>query len=77
MNDSKNSARGLAPRTLSPKDFAAFGVNLIAYVKPILVDGGEAFSVHAADGTALTVIAERETAFAAVRQHEMEPLSVH
>jgi len=37
----------------------------------------EAFAVHAADGTQMAVIADRDIAFAVVRQHELEPLSVH
>ncbi|WP_448202793.1 DUF1150 family protein [Azospirillum sp. sgz302134] len=64
-------------RLLSPQDFAAFGVDHVAYVRPVEVDGNPAFSVHAADGTPLTVLAERDVAFATVRQNDMEPLSVH
>lgn len=62
---------------LSNQDFAAFGVNHVAYVRPITVQDAKVFSVHAADGTQLTVLPERDVAFAAVRQYEMEPLSVH
>jgi len=72
----KSSVANNTP-ALSPKDFAAFGVNLVAYVKPVAMEGAQAFSVHAADGTPLTIINDRATAYAAVRQHEMEPLSVH
>ncbi len=49
----------------------------IAYIKPVMVDGCRYHSVHAADGTPLTVIRERELAVATVRQHNMEPASVH
>jgi hypothetical protein len=64
-------------RPLSPKDFAAFGLDLLAYIKPITVDGAPGFAIHAADGTPLTVVSGRETAVATVRRHEMEPVSVH
>jgi hypothetical protein len=64
-------------RPLSSQDFASFGVDLMAYVKPVSVDGAPGFSIHAADGTPLTVVAGRANAFAAVRRHEMEPVSVH
>lgn len=64
-------------RQLSPQDFANFGVDHIAYVRPVTVDGAAAFSVHAADGTPLSVLPQRDTAFAAVRQNDMEPMSVH
>jgi hypothetical protein len=58
-------------------DLASLGVNQIAYVKPIEVDGTAAWSIHGADGAALTVVRDRESAFAVVRQNDMEPLSVH
>lgn len=64
-------------RQLSPQDFASFGLDHVAYVRPVTVDDALAFSVHAADGTPLTVLAERDVAFATVRQNDMEPLSVH
>lgn len=62
---------------LSSQDFAAFGVDLMAYVKPVSVDGNPGFAIHAADGTQLTVVVGRANAFATVRRHEMEPVSVH
>lgn len=62
---------------LSPQDFAAFGVDLVAYVKPVTLDGAPGYAIHAADGTELTIVAGRDAAFAAVRRHEMEPVSVH
>jgi hypothetical protein len=49
----------------------------LAYVKPVLVDGVAAFSLHAADGTQITVLPDREIALATLRQHDLEPLSVH
>jgi len=62
---------------LSKQDFAAFGVGVVAYVKPIVVKGAMAYSIHAADGSPLSVVPAREVAFAAVRRHDMEPVSVH
>jgi hypothetical protein len=69
------SANARSP--LSTNDFATFGVDLVAYVKPVTVDGAPTFAIHAADGTPLTVVAGRANAFATVRRHEMEPVSVH
>ena len=63
--------------TVSSNDLGTYGMETMAYVKPVLVDGKILHSVHAADGTPLTVIAERELAFATVRQHDLEPASVH
>lgn len=64
-------------RQLSAKDFAAFGVNNVAYVKHVRIEDVGAYAIHAADGTQLAVLPERDVAFATVRQHDMEPLSVH
>ncbi len=62
---------------LTDQDLTMLGIEQLAYVKPITVKGGSLFSVHAADGTEIAVIADRDVAFAAVRQHSLEPVSVH
>jgi hypothetical protein len=64
-------------RSLSPTDFASLGMNGIAYVKPTMVDGQPGYAIHAADGTPMAVVADREIAFAAIRQHDLEPADVH
>lgn len=64
-------------RHLSVQDFATLGLDHLAYVRPMERDGALVFSIHAADGSPLSVLAERDTAFAAIRQNDMEPLSVH
>lgn len=35
------------------------------------------YSVHAADGERIALVGDRDLAFAAARQHEMHPVSVH
>ncbi len=35
------------------------------------------YSVHAADGERIALVGDRDLAFAAARQHEMNPVSVH
>ena len=62
---------------LTPQDFKALGLEQLAYVKAVTVDGEPAFAVHAADGTQMAVMSDRALADAAVRQHDLEPLSVH
>jgi hypothetical protein len=64
-------------QTLSSLDLSTYGIETIAYIKPVTVDGHRCHSIHAADGTPLTIIGEREEAFATVRQHDLEPASVH
>ncbi len=62
---------------MTAQDFRALGLAQLAYVKPVTADGRTAYSVHAADGTEIAVMADRAIACAAVRQHDLEPLSVH
>ncbi len=62
---------------LSSHDLAMLGIEQVAYVKPVTVDGEARYAVHAADGTPMAVLSDRDIAFATVRQHDLEPLSVH
>jgi hypothetical protein len=64
-------------KTPSLNNLEAYGIKTLVYIKPITVDGHLYHSIHAADGTPLTIITERDVAFALVRQNEMEPASVH
>lgn len=59
------------------RDFETLGLEQLAYVKPVEVDGKRRFAVHAADGTEIAVLRGRSLAFAAVRQNDLEPVSVH
>jgi hypothetical protein len=62
---------------LSRRDFAVLGIEYVAFVKPVAADGEMAYAIHAADGTEMGIVDDRDVAFAAVRQHDLEPLSVH
>jgi hypothetical protein len=64
-------------RQISLRDLAALGLSHVAYVKPVSVDGRTAYSIHAADGTEMAVMADRDVALTAIRVHNLEPLSVH
>lgn len=64
-------------RTLSAKDFLGFGLDHLVYIKDAVVNNERVYAIHAADGTPLTVMNERDTAFATARQNDMEPVSVH
>ena len=62
---------------MSDHDLASHGLQEVAYVKPVFVEGGTAYAVHAADGTEIAVMADRDIAFAAIRQNDLRPVSVH
>ena len=64
-------------KTISARDLSSFGIEDIAYVKTVTVDGQTLHSIHAADGTPLTVVSDRGLAFATVSQHDMQAVSVH
>jgi hypothetical protein len=63
-------------RQITPQDFAAMGMQQVAYVRPAVVNGIVAFTIHAADGTQIGMAPNRDVAFAAVIQHELEPVSL-
>lgn len=63
--------------TISEQDLAAWGVNDLAYVKKIDKDGNTQYAIHAADGTQMAVMNDFQVAWAAIRQNDLEPVSVH
>lgn len=64
-------------RELSDTDWARFGLQQIAYIRPVLVKGVKAMAIHAADGTPIGAAPDAQLAIAAIREHEMEAVSVH
>ena len=64
-------------RDLSAADWAAFGLQEIAYIRPVVVNGVKAMSIHAADGTPIGAAPDARLAAAAILQHEMAPVLVH
>ena len=64
-------------RELSPRELGMLGRDDVAYVKPVVVEGVEVFAVYAADGAQMAVFASRDLAFAAIRQTDLDPASVH
>jgi hypothetical protein len=64
-------------RHISARELALYGMQDVAYVKRAIIDDAPRYTVHAADGTQISAFADREVAFATVRQHDLEPLSVH
>ncbi|MBT5415538.1 MAG: DUF1150 family protein [Rhodospirillaceae bacterium] len=64
-------------KSLTVEQFALLGMRDVAYVKDVRVEGQAAYAIHSADGNAVAVLANRDVAFATVRQNELEPVSVH
>lgn len=66
-----------ARNPMSEADFASWGMPEVAFVKRVMLDQSVGWSIHAADGTQMGMAPSRDLAFAAIKQHELEPLSVH
>ncbi|MGE5503732.1 MAG: DUF1150 family protein [Actinomycetota bacterium] len=64
-------------RHLSVGDLAGLGMHDFAYVRRVVVNDEVGWSIHAADGTQMGLAPSRDLAFAAIKQHELEPMSVH
>lgn len=62
---------------MSAHELALFGMQDLAYIKQVSVNDVAGYAVHAADGTQIAILPDRQIAFATVRQHDLEPLSVH
>ena len=63
---------------LADEAFRGLGTQQIAYVKAInLPDGAHAFGIFSADGKPIAAAPSFEIAQALIRQHELEPASVH
>ncbi|SDB67936.1 DUF1150 family protein [Belnapia rosea] len=81
-NESSNGSSdvnqaAVALRELSVQDWARFGVQEIAYIRPVVVNGVKAMSIHAADGTPIGAAPTAELAIAAIEQHELAAVRVH
>ena len=67
------------PQPMSAEAFAALGVQGVAYVRRLVetVPGESApraiYAIFAADGERIGTAPDRDLAFAAIRQHELEP----
>ncbi|HTZ78931.1 MAG TPA: DUF1150 family protein [Stellaceae bacterium] len=69
------STEGL--KQISSREFALLGMNEVAYVKRVVVKDEVGYAIFSADGTQVAVMPDREVALATIRQHDLEPASVH
>lgn len=64
-------------RRLTAQEFAALGLEQVAFIKPKRQGKDKMFAIHTADGREVAVVVDRDIALFTVREHDMEPLSVH
>ncbi len=77
MTNDQNATVTVSLAQLSPMDWARFGLQQVAYLRPVVLNGIHAVAIHAADGTHIGAAPNLETAAAAVVEHEMAPVLVH
>lgn len=91
MKTSNDVLQTLNPISISVEALRGLGAPKMVYIRQVTagelrgeVDGIEdlasdevLFSVHAADGTPMALVDEREAAFDAAREFDYEPVSVH
>ena len=70
------SARDLL-KGLSNDDFLNFGIQDIAYVRAVDVEGQKAYAIHAADGTPLSVVEDEREAYILAKQNDLETTQIH
>ncbi len=56
-------------RIMSTRDLAILGLRDLAYVTRVVVDGKHVYSIHAADGTMIDVMDDRDLAFENLRNN--------
>jgi hypothetical protein len=76
-DDNPTTKQSTLDRPMTARDLATWGVEDVAYVREAVVDGTKTWAIFAADGSAIGVAPDRDMAFAAARQNDLEPLSVH
>lgn len=64
-------------RRVSVEQLQQLGVSELAYMKPVLVEGMPAWSIHAADGNLMAVTDDRAVAIDAIERQDMALASVH
>ena len=64
-------------RNINSQDFLNFGLQQIAYIRSSQENGVTSYSVHAADGTPLSMMDSLESAIVMTRYNDLEPLIVN
>jgi len=67
----------MIPFLMTQNDLRELGLEEVAYVKKHKVNGKPTWVLHAADGTALAVQTDADSAVASARHHELSLVSVH
>lgn len=66
-------------KELSSNDLLKIGMDQVAYIKAVDVENAQAphFSVHAADGSQLSIMDSYDMALATIEVNDLQPVTVH
>lgn len=62
---------------MSPVDFAALGLNQVAYIRPVRAEFGVVYAVSGADGSPFGIAPDIDSAVLAVRRQDMDAVLAH
>lgn len=77
MTETRHTEPSDILKNLSKQDFLNFGMQQVAYIRPVQIQSRQAYAIHAADGTPLSIMDTMDTALIAVRHNDMEPIRLH
>lgn len=77
MSDNTNQTSRQYLAEMTPQALGALGLNQVAFIKPVQEEGAEHYVVHAADGMAVRLFPTRELAELAIRQSDLQAVSLH
>jgi len=66
-------------KELTIQDFLNVGIDQVAYIKKSsdVVQDKSSFSIHAADGSQISIMDSHDMALAAIRVNDLYPVTVH
>jgi hypothetical protein len=64
-------------RSLNENDFRTLGDSAVAYVREVEFMGKIHYSVHSADGQAMTLAPNMDMAVNSIQSSDMEPVTLH
>lgn len=67
----------LSLRDLNAQDLLNYGVQYLAYIRPVQEGGKTLYGIFAADGKSLVLLDNHAAALAAILHNNLEPVSVH
>ena len=65
------------PRQVSQQDLMSLGVNDVAYVKRVTVQGATRYAAQSAEGQTLFLAPSEQVAVAGILRHDLTPVALH